>query len=106
MEITAALYKLQDKGTNFQWAEQCHTSFQTTKKKLSSAAVLAFPSPGGIFVLDTDASEYSIGAVLSRVQVGVERLIANGTCTLYKSEKTYCATCRDLLALVYFLHHF
>ena len=40
----------------------------------------------------------------SQILVGVERVIAYGSCT--QSENNYCATCRELLTLVYFLHYF
>ena len=71
-EIAAPLHRLQDKNSHFWWMEQCQTAFATLKKRLSSAPVLAFPNPNGTFVVDTDASEHGIGAVLSRVQDGVE----------------------------------
>ena len=53
------------------------------------------------FILDTDASEYRNGAVLSQNQNGVEWVIAYGSCILTKLEKNYSVTCRELLALVY-----
>ena len=39
----------------------------------------------GQFVLDTDASDYAIGAVLSQVQNWVERVIAYGSRALSKA---------------------
>ena len=59
-----------------------------------------------MFILDTDASESAIGAVLSQNQDGVERVISYGSRTLTKSERNYCVTWKELLALVYFLRHF
>ena len=41
-------------------------------------SILAYPDPKKDFILDTDASGYCIGVVLSQVQDGRERVIANG----------------------------
>ena len=105
-EIAAPLYRLQEKESRFSWTEPCQTAFDTLKQKLTTAPVLAFPTRDGMFVLDTDASNIAIGAVLSQLQGGVEKVIAYGSRTLSKSERNYCATRRELLALVYFLRYF
>ena len=105
-EVAAPLHRLQEKGIPFFWSEQCNVAFETLKRRLSSAPVLAFPQPGNMFILDTDASESGIGAVLSQNQDGVERVISYGSRTLTKSERNYCVTRKELLALVYFLRHF
>ena len=105
-EIAAPLHRMQDKNSKFQWSEQCQEAFQSLKQKLSSAPVLAFPNPKDTFILDTDASDVGIGSVLSQVQDGVERVISYGSRTLSKSEKNYCVTRKELLALVYFMRQF
>ena len=56
----------------------------------------------GQFVLDTDASDYAIGAVLSQVQNGVERVIAYGSRALSQAEKN-CITDKELLAVKNFI---
>jgi len=58
------------------------------------------------FILDTDASEYSIGAVLSVVRDGLERVVAYAGSALNKSEVNYCVTRKELLAIVYFVEYF
>lgn len=59
------------------------------------------------FILDTDASNLGIGAVLSQEQDdGQEQVIAYGSRVLSKAERRYCVTRRELLAVVYFLQHF
>ena len=73
---------------------------------LISTPILAFPRPSDPFVIDTDASECGIGAILSQCQDGVERVIAYGSCSLTKAERNYSTTQKELLALVYFLKHF
>lgn len=57
-------------------------------------------------ILDTDASDVGIGAVLSQVQQGSERVLAYGSRKLSKTEQNYCTTRRELLAVVEFTSHF
>ena len=53
------------------------------------------------FILDTDASDTGIGAVLSQTSSdGNERVIAYGSRLLTKPERQYCVTRRELLAVV------
>jgi len=59
-----------------------------------------------LYCLDTDASDKSIGAVLSQVQDGQERVIAYAGRSLSKNEMNYCAYRKELLAVVYFTRHF
>ena len=58
------------------------------------------------FLLDTDASDTGIGAVLSQVQQEKECVIAYASRSLTKSKRSYCVTRRELLAVVTFLNHF
>jgi len=64
------------------------------------------PNDTGVFYLDTDASDKSIGAVLSQMQDGQEKVIAYAGRALNKNELNYCAFRRELLAVVYFTEHF
>ena len=57
-------------------------------------------------MLDTDASNEGIGAVLSQVEDGKETVIAYASRVLTKAERAYCVTRRELLAVVTFIQHF
>ena len=79
------------------------------KKTLCSAPILALPETGpdaGLFILDTDASDLGIGAVLSQRVNDMERVIAYGNRSLNRSERNYCTTRKEMLALVHFTKHF
>ena len=57
-------------------------------------------------ILDTDASIYRIGAVLSQVQNGQERVISYASRTMNKAETNYYVTDKELLAVKYFVEYF
>ncbi len=78
------------------------------KSALTKAPVLAYPDPvaGGEFILDTDASDLGIGAVLSQRQAGEERVIAYFSRVLSRPERRYCVTRKELLAAVKAIRHF
>ncbi len=84
-DIAAPLYRLLEKDSDFRWTEQCDAAFTALKQKLVTAPVLAYPRVEDTFLLDTDASDRGIGAVLSQCQNGVERVIAYGSRTLTKT---------------------
>ena len=47
--------------------------FGTLKHFLVEAPILGYPMDRGDFILDTDASDVGMGAVLSQIQDGVEK---------------------------------
>ena len=104
--IAKPLHQLTEKARDFQWSEGCEEAFQELKNRLTSAPILAFPDFDQPFVLDTDASQAGIGAVLSQVQEGQERVVAYASRTLSKAERRYCVTRRELLAVVTYVQHF
>ena len=105
-EIATPLNALAKKNKKFVWYEQCHEAFDTLKRCLTTAPVLSMPNDDEPFILDTDASAISIGAVLSQVQGGVEKPVAYASRKLSRLEKNYCVFKRELLAVVYFLKYF
>lgn len=84
--------------------EKC--SFETIKKSLANCTMFVFPlKDTGGFILDTDASGYAIGGVLLQVKDGVECPLAFGSQCLSATERNYCLTRRELLAVVYFMNY-
>ena len=59
-----------------------------------------------MFILDTDASNYGVGCVLSQIQNDQEKLIAYSSKSLSKQQRRYCVTKRESLAVVVFLTKF
>jgi hypothetical protein len=67
---------------------------------------MAYPCELGKYILDTDACDFGIGAVLSQTQDGKQRVIAYASRSLNKSERNYCVTDKELLAVLYFIQYF
>ena len=105
-KIARPLHKLCEKGNKFAWSDDCQVSFTALKEALTTAPVLAYPILGQQFVLDTDASEHSVGAVLSQVQEGRECVIAYMSKAMNSHERAYCVTRKELLAVIVALKNF
>jgi hypothetical protein len=64
--ISQPLIALLKKGTLFRWTDTEQAAFQTLKNALVSAPVLALPDFTVQFVIETDAGDTRIGAMLSQ----------------------------------------
>jgi len=104
--IAAPLHALSAINQKFIWSSECEESFRRLKTALIWSPVLAMPNDCDPFLLDTDACDISIGAVLSQMQDGVERIIAYASRSLSKPERNYCVTRKELLAVVCYAHAF
>ena len=104
--IAQPLTQLTKKTVKFNWDQSCQAAFEILKEKLCSAHILACPKPGLKYILDTDASDVGIGAVLSQVQDGKERVIAYASKKLNAQQQRYSVTRRELLAVITFMNHF
>lgn len=101
--IARPLHDLTRKGVLFCWSPETEQAFEQLKSALTEPPILALPSVTGTYILDTDASGDAIGAVLSQVQDGQERVICYGSRICSPAERNYDVTRREMLATVYFL---
>ena len=100
-KIISPLQALTHKKSKWIWTHECQTAFNSLKDKMISKPILSFPSTTDEFILDCDASNSAIGAVLSQIQNGKEKVIAYHSYSLSNSERSYCTTKRELLAVVH-----
>jgi RNase H-like domain found in reverse transcriptase len=70
------LYHLTKKGTNFHRTREDQTAFETLKMRLAIASILDIYDREAETIIDSDASDFGIGAVLSQIIDGKERIIA------------------------------
>ena len=64
--ISHPLTQLLKKGVSFQWTQQCQEAFDLLKQALVQAPLLTVPNFSKQFVVETDASDCGLGAVLMR----------------------------------------
>ena len=93
-------------SSDLKWTDEAELAFCRLKQALLDASTLAFPVPGLLCILDTDASDVAVGAVLSQVVDGVERPIAFYSRIMNSAQRNYCPTKRELLAVIAALQHF
>ncbi|GFV02365.1 retrovirus-related Pol polyprotein from transposon 297 [Trichonephila clavipes] len=103
--IARPLHKLTESKQKFQWTKECEDSFLQLKEALTSSPILIYPQPDKSFILDTDASNESVGAVLSQEIDSQERVVAYWSKCLSKPERNYCVTRKELLAIVKTIEH-
>ena len=105
-QLACPLYRAEQKGDNLTWTTECEETFWKIKRHQSNAPILAFLQLDVPFILDTDASDGGLGAVLLQAQDGQERVIAYAARALSKAERNYSTTRKELLALVWGSEHF
>ena len=106
-KIARPLHRLTEKNVIFKWNAECETAFIILKEALITSPILTYPCIDKEFILDTDASGTGVGAVLSQINdEGKECVIAYFSRTLSKTERQYCVTRRELLAIVLAVKHF
>lgn len=88
------------------WTSKAQESFDALKKALTEAPILAYPDFSLPFIVACDASDVGLGAVLSQVQGGVERVIAYASWTLKNAETKYTVTERECLAIIRSVKYF
>lgn len=104
-EKARPLNELNKKNSQFIWDTCCQNAFETLKNSLITSPVLQYPdfSNNNQFVLQTDASGYAIGAVLTNKD---GRPVAYASRGLNKAEKNYATIEKELLAIVWAIKYF
>ena len=99
-DLAEPLVALTGKDVPFIWRPACAAAFTDLRDTMVRAPILAFPTELGDYVLDTDASNFGLGGVLSQIQNNVECVIAYCSRALRPSQRKYCTTKREMLAVV------
>jgi hypothetical protein len=96
------LHKLLKKSEKFLWTEKHQEAFEVLKGKLTSPPIMTFPRFDKPFLLQTDASGHSLGAVLGQInEDGAETVVAYASRTLKAAERAYSVIERELLAIIW-----
>jgi len=105
-DVCYSLYRLLRADIQFIWSDAAEKSFQTLKKTLCEAPVLALPNLSQEMVLTTDASDKSICYSLSMIKDGQERIISYGGRGLRPAEKNYTVCEKELLGIISGVLHY
>jgi hypothetical protein len=89
------------------WGDAQEQAFQALKSALVCGPVLQAPDPNRPYILQTDASQYGIGAVLSQADAaGVEHPVCYASRKLQPRESRYSTVERECLCIVWAIEHF
>ena len=100
-ELTSPLTDLTRKGSPdpVQWTEPCQLAFERVKQALCGGPLLYTPNFSLPFVLQTDASNRGLGAVLSQEVEGVDRPVLYISRKLAQREVSYSTVEKECLAI-------
>jgi len=100
-ERARPLTRLTSKKQKWQWTTEEENAFTSLKTALTTAPVLACPDFTKTFVLQTDASNIGLGAVLTQHYGENERVVAYASRTLNGAEQNYSVTEKECLAVLW-----
>ncbi|KAK6166422.1 hypothetical protein SNE40_023117 [Patella caerulea] len=88
------------------WDAQQENAFQALKRSLIRGPVLRLPDLREVFILQTDASDNGIGAILLQVENEVRMPVAYASRKLKDSETRYSTIEKECLAIVWSIQKF
>ena len=99
--VAAPLTCLTSPKVRFTWGPEAEEAFQTLKGKFTSAPILVHPDPERQFIVEVDASNTGVGAVLSQRSAGDAKV---HPCAFYShrlspAERNYDIGNKELLAV-------
>uniref|UniRef100_A0A672YRD9 Gypsy retrotransposon integrase-like protein 1 n=1 Tax=Sphaeramia orbicularis TaxID=375764 RepID=A0A672YRD9_9TELE len=99
--VAAPLHALTSPKTTFRWSPEAEEAFIRLKRAFTSAPILSVPDPALQFVVEVDASDVGVGAVISQRSLSDGRLhpCAFLSRKLSKPESNYDIGNRELLAI-------
>ena len=92
---TIPLLKVMKKGVQWKWEDEMQSNFQRIEDLFSDSIILYYPEPKKQYYLETDTSDYALGAVLYQKNEKQE-----------KETIAYFTTEKELLATVWVLQKF
>lgn len=105
--IAEPLRDLTKKAVKFVWSDEHDRAFQQIKNKLAAATKLGFFDVRDKTTVMADASPTGLGAVLIQTNsLDVSRVICYASKSLTDTERRYCQTEKEALALVWSVERF
>lgn len=104
--VVAPICRLLSKNVRFVWSDECEGAFRTIKEFLASAPVMSCPDFDRPFCIQTDASDYGLGAVLTQGYPDGDKVVAYISRSLTKNERKFSTVEKECLAVVWAIHKF
>ena len=105
--VASPVTELIKKDVLFHWNASYQAAFLKIKQSLCSAPILAYFQLDKPFILQTDASNVGLGAVLAQIdEFGRDRVISYPSRTLTAREQNYATMEKEALAVVFGTEHF
>lgn len=104
--VNEPLRKLTKKDVAFEWGEDQQNAFAYLKEQLSNPTTLGYYKLSDRTQLYADASPVGLGAVLVQFDGTEPRIISYASKSLSDTEKRYCQTEKEALALVWAVERF
>jgi hypothetical protein len=104
-KIATPLTELTKKDIRFQWTSKQEQAFHQLKLACQKAPVLRMFDPKKPLILETDASDYAIGACATQEHNGKRHPIAYYSRKMSLAEQNYDIHDKELLAIVLALQH-
>ena len=106
-DMTYPMEKLLREYQDFNWTEECNTSFDTLKIKLVEAPILQFLNWLIKFHVHIDSSGLAIGSILTQPsEDGIDYPIIYSSRKLNKVEHNYSTKEREALGMVFALQKY
>jgi hypothetical protein len=101
--IAHPLHNLTRKATPWKWEDEEQNAFDKLKHCFTSYPVLRNPNPNKHYILDTDASAFTVGTALQQDFKDRRHPITYFSKSLLPAERNYDIYDRELLAIIYML---
>ena len=100
-ELAKPLNDLLKKDQKFEWTNECQKAFDELKKRFTEEPVLMMPDQTKPFQIESDASKYATGAVLTQLDSNGDRHpVSFISKTLSPTERNYEIYDRELLGII------
>lgn len=104
--VAEPLNQLRRRNMTWAWTNEADAAFTTLKEALGAMKKLHYPNFANQFVLQTDASDVGLGAVLYQVEDEMKKIVAFASRALSQTERMYHTTERECLAVVWAIKKF
>ena len=104
--VVSPITSLTKKNFKFLWSDECQLAFSQIKEALVAAPILRCPDFTIEFTIQTDASDYGLGAILTQTHSDGEHVVSYISCSLHKAARNYSTTEKECLAVLWAIEKF